>query len=211
MSKVPASTPNALARALAEASAPPEEAPLRIRPTLLPREDEARLVRLLHDHFRMVWRALRRLGVTEHAVDDAAQEVFIVASKKLGTIEPAHERRFLYGVALRVAANARRARATRRENPESETIEAAASTVPTPESLLDRKRTRELLDATLEALPDELRTVFVLFELEGCSAPEVALLLDIPVGTATSRLRRARETFRSSVNELRRQLTRGDR
>jgi RNA polymerase sigma-70 factor, ECF subfamily len=209
VSKVP-STPRSLAQALADASGPPEdEAPSRARPALLPREGEARLARLLHDHFRMVWRALRRLGVTEHAVDDAAQEVFIVASKKLGTIEPAHERRFLYGVALRVAANWRRARVARREHPESETIEEAASNVPTPEMLLDRKRTRELLDVTLETLPDELRTAFVLFELEGCSAPEVALLLDIPVGTATSRLRRAREAFHASVSQLRKRLTSG--
>jgi RNA polymerase sigma-70 factor (ECF subfamily) len=168
-----------------------------------------RLARLLNQHFRMVWRALRRLGVPASAVDDATQEVFIVASKKIEAIEPDHERRFLYGVALRVAANARRARAARRETAESEALERTAGPIPPPDILLDRKRARELLDVALDALPDDLRTAFVLFELEGCSAPEVAALLGIPVGTATSRLRRAREAFQASVNDLRRRFGRG--
>ena len=45
----------------------------------------------------------------------------------------------------------------------------------------------------------ELRTVFVLFELEQMTKTEVAALLDLPVGTAVSRLRRAREHFRASL------------
>lgn len=172
---------------------------------------EARLARLLNEHFRMVWRALRRLGVPASSVDDAAQEVFIVASKKLDAIEPSHERRFLYGVALRVAANARRARAARPETLETQALERAPGSVPNPEVLLDRKRARERLDDALDALPDELRTAFVLFELEGCSAPEVAALVGIPVGTAASRLRRARAAFHAAVNELRERLSSGEK
>jgi RNA polymerase sigma-70 factor (ECF subfamily) len=187
-----------------------DPAPSVLGRALPPPEREARLAELLRAHFRSVWRALRRLGVPEHAVDDAAQEVFIVAAKKLSTITPAYERRFLYGVALRVAANARRARAARPERAETVELEETASAAPSPEALLDRKRARELLDATLEAMPDDLRTAFVLFELEGCSAPEVAALLGIPIGTATSRLRRAREAFRASVGMLRRRLENGD-
>jgi len=210
VSKVPAPTPSSLAD-LAEMSPPTKDpAPAVLGRAFPPREREARLAELLRVHFRLVWRALRRLGVPEHAVDDAAQEVFIVAAKKLATITPAYERRFLYGVALRVAANARRARAARPEKAETAELEETASAVPSPEVLLDRKRARELLDATLEAMPDDLRTAFVLFELEGCSAPEVAALLGIPIGTATSRLRRAREAFRAAVSTLRRRLENGD-
>lgn len=209
MSKVP-TTPSSLAAAVADMSPRSKDpGPALLRRALVPREREARLAELLNAHFRTVWRALRRLGVPEHAVDDAAQEVFIVAAKKLETIVPAYERRFLYGVALRVAANARRARAARPEQPETSALEETASGAPTPETLLDRKRARELLDATLETMPDDLRTAFVLFELEGCSAPEVAGLLGIPVGTATSRLRRAREAFHASVAELRRRFGSG--
>jgi RNA polymerase sigma-70 factor (ECF subfamily) len=53
-----------------------------------------------------------------------------------------------------------------------------------------------VLDEILEAMPMDLRTVLVLFELEQMTKGEVAALLEIPVGTAVSRLRRAREEFK---------------
>jgi RNA polymerase sigma-70 factor (ECF subfamily) len=203
---VPSSARSSLAATLAdEETAPQEGEPmLASRPRMASGEvtRDATLARLLNQHFRMVWRALRRLGVPEHAVDDAAQEVFLVASRKLDDIEAGRERRFLYGVALRVAANARRARAARPEVPLAELVEEAAAGAPNPESLLDQKRARELLDVALETMPDELRTAFVLFELEGCTGPEVAELCDIPLGTAASRLRRAREAFRAIVRDM---------
>jgi Sigma-70, region 4 len=54
-----------------------------------------------------------------------------------------------------------------------------------------------LLDDVLAQLPLELRAVLVLFELEGLELKQIAALEDIPVGTASSRLRRAREDFSS--------------
>jgi len=48
----------------------------------------------------------------------------------------------------------------------------------------------------------DLVTVFVLFELEGLSAPEISELVDIPVGTVASRLRRARATFRAAARRM---------
>jgi RNA polymerase sigma-70 factor, ECF subfamily len=170
---------------------------------------EARLAGLLREHFRTVWRALRRFGVPEANADDAAQEVFIIASRKLESIEPGREKRFLHAVALRVAANARRARDVRPESAESPTIERTLTSLPNPEALLDRKQARELLDSVLDAMTEDLRTAFVLFELEGYSAPEVAEMLEIPLGTATSRLRRARESFQESVARVRKSLGAG--
>jgi RNA polymerase sigma-70 factor (ECF subfamily) len=67
---------------------------------------------------------------------------------------------------------------------------------PTTEQLLDQKRARELLDELFDALDDDLREVLVLQEGEGVSLSEIAELLEIPLGTAASRLRRAREEFR---------------
>jgi RNA polymerase sigma-70 factor (ECF subfamily) len=216
MPKVPPSPPASLVAAFADGSGAladdrdelasvPE---LRTRP-LSATEREARLAELLAGHFRMVWRALRRLGVPPAGVDDAAQEVFIIVSNKLALIEPGHERRFLYGVALRVAANARRARAARPESAEPELVDRAHEPGPSPEALLDQKRAREQLDAVLDTLPDELRTAFVLIELEGCTGPELAELLDVPLGTAASRLRRARQAFHEAVSALRARLESG--
>lgn len=214
VAKVPSSSQSSLAQAFSDADGADdaEHEPVRRSGPQLKTgtpEHEATLARLLTENFRMVWRALRRLGVPQHAVDDAAQEVFLVASRKLDTIEEGQERRFLYGVALRVAANARRARAARPESALSELVDEAPGSTPNPEALLDRKRARELLDEALERMPNELRTAFVLFELEGCTGPEVAELCEIPLGTAASRLRRAREAFQAAVGDIGRRLRGG--
>jgi len=55
----------------------------------------------------------------------------------------------------------------------------------------------------LDELPLEERAVFVLFELEELSVPEIAELCALKVGTAASRLRRAREAFRAATQRLR--------
>jgi RNA polymerase sigma-70 factor (ECF subfamily) len=60
-----------------------------------------------------------------------------------------------------------------------------------------------LLDVALDQLPRELRTVLVLFELEGLPVKDIAELEAIPVGTAASRLRRAREEFSQVAKRLR--------
>ena len=70
-----------------------------------------RRVRALFDaHFDGVWRTLRRLGQAPAAADDLAQETFVTAARKLDAIEPGCERAFLVGIAVRLAANARRRR-----------------------------------------------------------------------------------------------------
>ncbi len=159
-----------------------------------------RLRGLVDQHFDVIWRALRRLGVEPGAVDDGAQQVFLVASRKLATIDPATERAYLLGIAVRVAADARRTQRRRREVPDSEDPPGErASPVPNPEDLVDQKRARELLDDVLAELPEELREVFVLFEIEGLVAPKIAEILGIPGGTVASRIRRARELFQARV------------
>ena len=67
------------------------------------------------------------------------------------------------------------------------------------DELADRRRAVELVDKILSQMDPDLLTVFVLFELEGLSTPEIAKLLNLPLGTAASRLRRARESFRSTA------------
>ncbi|HEX6764447.1 MAG TPA: sigma-70 family RNA polymerase sigma factor [Polyangiaceae bacterium] len=163
---------------------------------------DARLTELLKAHFHAVWRAVRRLGVMEDVADDAAQEVFIVAARKLDSIEPGSELRFLYGIALRIAANARRARLNRREVGAEEALIAASHALH-GEALLERKRLRELLDVVLDELPDDLRTAFVLFELEGFSMREISAILEVPAGTVASRLRRGREAFQAAAERVR--------
>ena len=150
---------------------------------------------LVDRHFDSIWRSLRGLGVPAASVDDAAQHVFWVTYQKLQEITEGSERAFLFRTAVGVAANERRKRARAREVADEATLLAQPDEGPSPDELHEHKEARELLQVMLERMPEDLRTAFVLFELEGLTVPEIASSLDIAQGTAASRLRRARETF----------------
>jgi RNA polymerase sigma-70 factor (ECF subfamily) len=162
----------------------------------------ARFDALARDHVEVLWRALKRLGVPEASADDAVQQVLLVALRRLDEIEPGRERPYLLGVAVKVAADVRRARRRRHEVP----MDAARDLEPAEalaEEALDQRRALADLAAALDAMPDENREAFVLFEIEELSAPQVSAVLGIPVGTVASRVRRARELVRQRLRERR--------
>jgi RNA polymerase sigma-70 factor (ECF subfamily) len=166
------------------------------------RNDEERFVRIAVDHYDFVWRVLRRAGLPPSAADDATQQVFLVASRRVADIAEGAERAFLYRTASLIALDARRRRARRRESAEEPAVLGAADPAPGPEELTERKRMRALLDEAMSDLDDDLREVFALFELDAMPVPEIAALLEIPEGTCASRLRRAREQFKAIVARL---------
>jgi RNA polymerase sigma-70 factor (ECF subfamily) len=61
---------------------------------------------------------------------------------------------------------------------------------------------RAVLRAVIDAIPTDLRVVFVLFELEELTLAQIAAMVGIPIGTAASRLRRARESFHGIVRRM---------
>lgn len=159
------------------------------------------LSQLVRDNFTYVWRLLRRLGLSEADADDAAQQVFIVLSRKIGDVTAGKERAFLYGTAVKIAWRSRRTLERRREDL-LDTLEPGQTSLPDPEALYQQRQAREALDDILGAMPMEMRTVFVLFEFEGASLTEIAGILEIPRGTAASRLRRARDEFERRIAKL---------
>ena len=74
---------------------------------------------------------------------------------------------------------------------------------PSPEEQMAERQAREILDDVLNQMPMDLRTVFVLHELEGLEVRQIAEIEEIPVGTASSRLRRAREMFSAIAKRVR--------
>jgi len=167
------------------------------------RDRNARLAALAREHFPFIWRSLRRLGVTEPAVDDAAQQVFEVAARRLPDLEVGRERAFLFKTALLVATEARRTAARARSEQAGQELELLPDPAPSPEDSTLLQENRLFLDRALAALGLDERTVFVLFEIEELSLSEIAKLVEIPRGTAASRLRRARESFHNEVKRLR--------
>jgi RNA polymerase sigma-70 factor (ECF subfamily) len=140
-------------------------------------------------------------------VDDAAQRVFEIMARKRDQIAVGEERPFLFRTAVLVAAEERRRfRRDARQAADEQALLATPAATPEPDEALEARRWRAHLDAVLGALSPELRTVFVLFELERLSSPEIAALLELPLGTVASRLRRARAEFQASAKRLKAQL-----
>jgi RNA polymerase sigma-70 factor (ECF subfamily) len=168
------------------------------RPAALDTASQARLSAIAEAHFAWLWRLLRRLGVHPSDVEDAAQQVFLVVSRRLSVIEKGSEQSFLFGVALRVSIEFRR---VRRDVPTEEVEVDARKSSPGMEDLVDQHRAREVLAEILDGMPLELRTVFILFELEQMTKTEISNIVGIPEGTVVSRLRRAREVFENRVKQ----------
>jgi len=139
-----------------------------------------------------------RLGVATRDLDDAMQEVVVIAALRLDEIPGPAEKSFLFGTALRVASQWRRFRERRREVGDGALAEQE-DPVPDADALLDQARARTLLDEVLESMPIDLRAVFALYEIEELQMNEIAELLGVPTGTVASRLRRAREHFEAQV------------
>jgi RNA polymerase sigma-70 factor, ECF subfamily len=160
-----------------------------------------RLERMFRAHHELVWRTLRRLGLGPEPAADATQQAFLIAAERLDDIRQGSERAFLFGTALRLARTAYR---TGRRWQLEDDMDHRADAGSRLEELVDRRRAVEVADRVLAQMDPTLLTVFVLFEIEGLSTPEIAELVGVPLGTAASRLRRAREAFRAAASRLER-------
>ena len=144
---------------------------------------EARVRQVVAEHYDFVWLSLRRLGVPQESADDEAQQVFCVFAKRVGGVPPEKEKTFLFGVVIRIAQNARRARARRPEAVDEDAIASLPSEEANADELLDEQRARALLDEVLAEMPIDLRAVFVLYELEELTMAEIANVSKLPNGT----------------------------
>jgi len=165
------------------------------------RAAEERFRALVEENSEFVWRSMRRLGVRLADVDDAVQEAFVVAARRIDDIVSGRERAFLFGIAARVSSTRRRTSRRRPEDGETGLAEKSSDD-PSPEELSELRQARPLLQEILDSMSDECRSVFILAELEELPTREIAELLEIPQGTASSRLRSARETFHAAVRRL---------
>jgi RNA polymerase sigma-70 factor (ECF subfamily) len=169
-----------------------------------PASQEAEFKALYESQFRLVWRALSRLGVREPDLMDLTQKVFITAYLKL----PEFEGRslvstWLWGICRRVASGYRRSGAIRYEvatDPVSLEVSAEQRGAVTSDG--ESTHQQALVDSILSKLSEPQRVVFKLFEVDEMDGREIATLLNISLGTVRSRLRYARKLFRREVRRL---------
>jgi RNA polymerase sigma-70 factor (ECF subfamily) len=152
--------------------------------------------RLFQAHAEEVWRFLKYLGVREHDLPDACQEVFLVAHRKLPEFRgESAPRTWLYGISLRVAKTWRRRRQL------VPLVDDDRAVAPSQELERERRDTHELLCWALDRISEAQREVFVLHEIEELPMSEVAERVECGLFTAYSRLRLARRALKRALAE----------
>lgn len=168
-----------------------------------PRTSErlADLEALYREYHAFVWRTLYHLGLRDEAVNDATQEVFLVVHRRLADFDGRTAiKNWLYGIARRVASDHRKKHERRRAR--LHLVPSSDGRASDP-SVLSRVSAAAEVERLLELLDDDKREVFVLAEVEGMTAPEIAQATGVNLNTVYSRLRAARRCFHKEARRLR--------
>jgi RNA polymerase sigma-70 factor (ECF subfamily) len=165
-------------------------------PAPAPAPRPATLEEIYQAHFDFVYRLAARLGGPHVDAEDAAQEVFLVVSRRLHTFDGTSlVTTWLYGITLNVTRSLRRRNRLRHF---FERDEAHAPPVDPPLVSVDRA---ELLEAhrianqILDKMAPKKREVFILAEFEELSCEEIAQIVGAKTETVWSRLHYARREF----------------
>ena len=163
--------------------------------------DAAAGEQLFDRHFKAIARFFRN-KVGPDAMDDLIQQTF------MGLLEARERyrgegtfRSFLYGIAFNTLRDHLRAR--RREE---ERIDFGVSSVhdlaPGASEVLAARREERLLLEGLRRIPVEHQALLELYFWEPLSAPEIAAVLEVPVGTVRTRIRRAKQLLEAELRRL---------
>ena len=166
---------------------------------------------LVEKYQRKLGRLLARFIRDPAEVEDVTQEAFIKAYRALPAFRgDSAFYTWLYRIGINTAKNY--LMALRRRAPTSTEVEAEDAEgfedaeqlrdINTPESMLLSKEIATTVNATIEGLPEELRTAIQLREIEGMSYEDIARIMDCPIGTVRSRIFRAREAIAERLRPL---------
>lgn len=175
------------------------------------RGDKRAFELLVEKYQRKLGRLLARFIRDPAEVEDVTQEAFIKAYRALPAFRgDSAFYTWLYRIGINTAKNY--LMALGRRAPTSTEVEAEDAEgfedgeqlrdINTPESLLLSKEIAQTVNATIEELPEELRTAIQLREIEGMSYEDIARIMDCPIGTVRSRIFRAREAISERLRPL---------
>jgi RNA polymerase sigma-70 factor (ECF subfamily) len=166
---------------------------------------------LVTKYQRKLGRLISRFVRDPAEAEDVTQDAFIKAYRALpGFRGESAFYTWLYRIGINTAknhllANKRRApTSTPIDAEESESFEDASllREVNTPENELMSKQVVGVVQASLQQLPEDLRSALTLREIEGLSYEEIAIVMDCPIGTVRSRIFRAREAVAENLRPL---------
>jgi RNA polymerase sigma-70 factor (ECF subfamily) len=175
------------------------------------RGDKQAFELLVEKYQRKLARLLSRFIRDPAEVEDVTQEAFIKAYRALPAFRgDSAFYTWLYRIGINTAKNylmamGRRApTSTEVEAEEAEGFEEGEQLrdINTPESMLLSNEIARTVNATIEQLPEELRTAIQMREIEGMSYEDIAKAMDCPIGTVRSRIFRAREAIAEQLRPL---------
>ncbi len=175
------------------------------------RGDKRAFELLVEKYQRKLGRLLARFIRDPAEVEDVTQEAFIKAYRALPAFRgDSAFYTWLYRIGINTAKNYLMAlgrRAPTSTEVEAEDAEGYAEgeqlrDINTPESMLLSKEIAQTVNATIDQLPEELRTAIQLREIEGMSYEDIARIMDCPIGTVRSRIFRAREAIAERLRPL---------
>jgi len=166
---------------------------------------------LLRPHIAQLYRLAYRLTGSEADSEDLLQDLVIKLHTRADEIAQLDKPGiWLARVLYRLYVDRHR-RAARRPTSISDLGDAdcgddpidslAAEESEQPDRLTERHLNAQRLQATVDALDDDRRTVVLLHDVEGYRLTEIAEMLDLPVGTLKSRLHRARHQLRDYLKQ----------
>lgn len=154
------------------------------------------------EHVGWLLQTVRRLGVAPTECEDVAHDVFATAWRRLETYDSSRAMRpWLFGIAFRTVSNLRATQSSSARY-ENQTPPHTVESSDRPDGLLERDQARQHVQAALEALPLEQRALFVGHDIDQTPIVQLADSLEIPLNTAYSRLRLARQRFQRVFDDL---------
>ena len=160
----------------------------------LAREFEVRLAESSTLAFRVAYSVLRH----REDAEDVAQEAFAKAHRSFGQLRDRDAfKGWLVRMTWRLAINFRRGEKRRTVREDGHAQDTAAREL--HDEAASRDRVNEIWRA-IDALPEKLRVVVVLANIEGHDIKDVAVLLEIPEGTVKSRLFEARRQLKDQLS-----------
>ena len=166
---------------------------------------------LITKYQRRLARLISRFVRDGAEVEDVTQEAFIKAYRALpGFRGESAFYTWLYRIGINTAKNyllafkRRVPTTTIFDSEDAEGFEDAGllREVDTPENEMMSKQVVEVVNSSLQQLPDDLRTALTLREIEGLSYEEIADVMNCPIGTVRSRIFRARESIAENLRPL---------
>ena len=166
---------------------------------------------LVAKYQRRLGRLISRFVRDTAEAEDVTQDAFIKAYRALsGFRGDSAFYTWLYRIGINTAKNHLLAKGRRAptstvfDADEAEDFEDAAllHEVSTPENELMSKQVVEVVNSSLQQLPDDLRTALTLREIEGLSYEEISVVMGCPIGTVRSRIFRAREAIATNLRPL---------